>query len=57
MLKLSSVAEHKANPPIMGMRERFTYIPVFSPTFETKNRNLNYINRLGMEKCLTCENG
>ena len=37
MLKLSSVAEHNANPPIIGIRERFTYIPVFSPVFD-KNR-------------------
>ena len=45
MLKLSSVAEHNANPPIIGIRERFTYIPVFSPTRKKKN-----INRLEIEK-------
>lgn len=45
MLKLSSVAEHNANPPIIGIRERFTYIPVFSPTFQKKKHHLNKINR------------
>lgn len=31
MLKLSSVAEHSAKPPIIGISDKLTYIPVFSP--------------------------
>ena len=31
ILKLSSVAEHNANPTMMGIRDKPTYSPVFSP--------------------------
>lgn len=32
MLKLSSVAEQSANPLMMGINDKLTYKPVFSPS-------------------------
>ncbi len=34
-LKLSSLAEQRASPPITGIRLSFTYIPVISPRVHT----------------------
>lgn len=40
--KLSSLAEHKANPLITGINERFTYKPVSSPEMDIKVLSFKY---------------
>lgn len=36
-LKLNSVAEHNANPIMMGNSDKLTNIPVFSPMIQLRN--------------------
>ena len=45
--KLISLMEHSANPPITGIKDRFTYNPVCSPKniisrYKNSNRSTNY---------------